>query len=170
MNQPWLVGYNSYFCLIACFRYHLSTPWPNHTILHGVPDMENILLTEGKLRLLHLLIVKMNPSKTNITSLDQLSINIREPKQRWWQRQWEWQKFCTFPCCHCMTTKWNFLISLFVEDMNLRQRLSFSFHELQYSLLELDSRKNANIWRIEWHGISAIKFEAVQIHFLSKVP
>ena len=67
MNQPGLVGYNSHFCLVACFGYHLCSPRTNHAILHGVPDMENILLTEGKLRRLHLIIVKMNPSKTNIT-------------------------------------------------------------------------------------------------------
>ena len=77
--------------------------------------------------------------------------------------------FCTFSRCHCTITTWNFLISRFVEDMNGRRRLSFSFAELQYSLLEFNSQKNANIWQIEWDGTSAIKFNAVQIHFLSDV-
>ena len=63
----------------------------------------------------------------------------------------------------------NALISRFVEDVNTRQRLSFSFPELWYSLLELNSRKNANIWRIERDGISAIRFEAVRRHFFSGV-
>ena len=32
-------------------------------------------------------------------------------------------------------------LSSFVEDMNSRQRLAFSFPELPYSLLEFNSRK-----------------------------
>ena len=49
------------------------------------------------------------------------------------------------------------------------QRLSFSFPELRYSLLEFNSRKFANIWRIEQVGISGMKFEVLGIHFLSDV-
>ena len=41
--------------------------------------------------------------------------------------------FCTFLCHHYMTTTWKCLISHFVENMNTRQRLCFSFH---------NSRKN----------------------------
>ena len=48
-----------------------------------------------------------------------------------------------------------------------RQRLSCSFPELWRSVLEFNSRNFANIWRIERIGISAIKFEAVRIHFYS---
>ena len=50
---------------------------------------------------------------------------------------------CTFLRRHRTFTTWNFLISRFVEDVNTRQRISFfSFSELRYSLLELNSREN----------------------------
>ena len=49
--------------------------------------------------------------------------------------------FCTFLCRHCTTTMWNVLIPPFLENMNTRPRLSFSFPELRYSLLEFNSRK-----------------------------
>ena len=78
--------------------------------------------------------------------------------------------FCTFLCRHCMATTWKCLISCFVEDVNTRQQLSFSFPELWYSLLEFCTcRKNANIWWIERGGISTINFDAVRIKFLSDV-
>ena len=35
--------------------------------------------------------------------------------------------------------------------------------------LEFNSKKTANIWRIKLDRIIAIKFEALQIHFLSDV-
>ena len=50
--------------------------------------------------------------------------------------------FCTFLCRHCTTTRWKSLISRFVKDVNTRQRLSFSFLGLRYTLLEFNSRKN----------------------------
>ena len=78
--------------------------------------------------------------------------------------------FCTFRCRHCTTTTWKCLPSHFVEDVNTMQRLSSSFPELRYSLLEFISRKKiANIWRIKWDRISAIKFEAAQVPFLRDV-
>ena len=43
--------------------------------------------------------------------------------------------FCTILCRHCTTTTWKCLISRFLEDVNTRQRISFSFSELWYSLL-----------------------------------
>ena len=49
---------------------------------------------------------------------------------------------CTFLCCHCKYTTWKCLISLFVENMNTRQQLYFSFPEFRYSLLEFNFRKN----------------------------
>ena len=50
--------------------------------------------------------------------------------------------------------------------MNTRQRLSFSFPELRYSLLKFNSRHfAASIWRIERDGISARKFEAARFSF-----
>ena len=65
--------------------------------------------------------------------------------------------------------RWNCLISRFVEDGNRRQQLSFPFPELWCSSLEFNSQKISNIWRIKRDGISAIKFEAAQIHLLSDV-
>ena len=49
--------------------------------------------------------------------------------------------FCTFLSRRCTTTTWKCLISRFVEDGNIR-RVSFSFSELWYSLLEFSSRKS----------------------------
>ena len=77
--------------------------------------------------------------------------------------------FSTFLCRRCTTTTWKRLISRFVKDVNARQRLCSSFPTLRYSLLEFNSRKNCNILRTEWDGISAIKIEAARIHFLSHV-
>ena len=56
-----------------------------------------------------------------------------------------------------------------MESVNARQRPSFSFPELWYSLLEFSSRKNRQIWRIEQDGKSALKFEAERTYFLSDV-
>ena len=47
--------------------------------------------------------------------------------------------------------------------------LLFFYSELWYSLLEFNSKKIANLWRIKRDGISAIKFQAARIHFLSDV-
>ena len=58
-------------------------------------------------------------------------------------------------CRHGTTTTWKCLISRFVEDVNTRQRLSFSFPELRYSLLEFNCRHFASIWRTERDGIRA---------------
>ena len=44
--------------------------------------------------------------------------------------------FCTFLWRHCTTTMWSFLILRFMEDVNTRQRFSFPFSQLRYSLLE----------------------------------
>ena len=115
---------------------------------------------------------------------------LRELKQRRGRRQREWQKsnrfrlkkqqlctcitlFCTFLCRRCIitTTTWWCVISRFVKDGNTRQQLSLSFPELWYSPLEFNSKKLAltNVWRIKGDEISAIKFEAAQIHFSSNV-
>ena len=45
----------------------------------------------------------------------------------------------------------------------------FSFPELRYSLLEFNSRKFSSIWRIKRDRISALKFKAARVHFLSEV-
>ena len=49
--------------------------------------------------------------------------------------------FCTLLCRHCRTTTWNCLISRFVEDVNTRQLLSFSFSWTRSSLQEFNSTK-----------------------------
>ena len=67
------------------------------------------------------------------------------------------------------TTTWKWLISRFVEDGNTRQQLSFSFSALCYSPLEFNSKKFANIWRTKREELSAIKFQAAQLHFLSDI-
>ena len=76
--------------------------------------------------------------------------------------------FCTFLCRRCRTTTWKCLISRFDEAVKTKQRLFSSFPEL-CSLLDLTPEKFVNIWRIKRVGISAIKFEAARIHFLSDV-
>ena len=80
----------------------------------------------------------------------------RELKQRRRRRQRERQKstwfrlvkqqlctcitlLCTFLCSRCTTTTWKCLISLFVEDLKTKQRLSSSFPGL-CSLSEFNSR------------------------------
>ena len=47
---------------------------------------------------------------------------------------------CAFLWRHCTTMTWKYLISRFVEDVNTRQWLSFSFPELRCSLLEFKSK------------------------------
>ena len=75
--------------------------------------------------------------------------------------------FCTFLCRHCSTTTWKCQISPFLDDV--KKDNSFLFFSLNFysSLWEFNSRKNANIWRIERSGISAINFEVARHYFLS---
>ena len=77
-------------------------------------------------------------------------------KQWWKQRQQERQKkvyISKSTTLHSITdffvhffivttTTWKCLFSRFVEDVNTRQRLSFSFPELWFNLIEFISRKN----------------------------
>ena len=72
--------------------------------------------------------------------------------------------FCTFLYRHCTTTTWK----CFVEDVDTRQRLSYSCSELRYSLLE-STKRNAKIWRVKRDRISAIKLEAARLHDFSDV-
>ena len=75
--------------------------------------------------------------------------------------------FCTFLCRHCTTTTWKCLISRFVEDVNTRQWLSFSFPELWCSLLEFNSRKISRCLTKWTRWNNAIKFETARILFFS---
>ena len=45
-------------------------------------------------------------------------------------------------CHHCTTTTWKWRISRFVEDVNTRKLLSFSFLDLQYSFFGIQLQKN----------------------------
>ena len=47
-------------------------------------------------------------------------------------------RFCTFLYRRCSTTTWNFLISRFIEDVDTRQRFSFSFCWLRDRFLEFN--------------------------------
>ena len=71
------------------------------------------------------------------------SIRRRRQRQRRQREQQKSNRFilakqqlctCITLSRHCTITTWNCLISRFVEDVNTRQRLSFSFPELWYSL------------------------------------
>ena len=72
--------------------------------------------------------------------------------------------FCTFLCRRCTTTTWNVLISRFVEDGEQKTTTFFFFFWtlMQFFRFQLQTRTKRD-------GISAIKFEAAQIHFLSDV-
>ena len=134
-----------------------------------------------------LILSESRETKLEMTRMDGVQVQrageLKQPR-RWRQRVRQKSKrfrqgkqqlctcitlFCTFLCRRCTTTTWKCLISRFVEDGNTGQQLSFSFLELWYSPSELSSQKIANIWRIKRDGISAIKFEAARIHFLSDV-
>ena len=52
----------------------------------------------------------------------------------------------------CRLTKQQWLISRFVKDVNTRQRLSFSFPRLWYSLLEFNSRRISQHKLTNWTG------------------
>ena len=56
-----------------------------------------------------------------------------------------------------------------MEDVNARQRLSFSFPEHRSVFWNSTPAKIAKIRRIERDGISAIEFEEAEINFLSDV-
>ena len=99
------------------------------------------------------LILKWELNSYFMQTLSFVLINLH----RCWPREWkhsiglDWQNnnfartslfFCTFLCRRCTTTTWKCLISRLVEDVNTRQRLSFSFPKLWYSLLKFKSRKN----------------------------
>ena len=57
----------------------------------------------------------------------------------------------------------------FCRGREQKKQLSFSLPELWCSPLEFISKKFANIWRTERDGITAIQFEAAQIHLLNDV-
>ena len=50
-----------------------------------------------------------------------------------------------------------------MENVNTRQRLSFSFPALRYGLLDSTPEKFANIRQMKGDGVSAINLEAARI-------
>ena len=106
-------------------------------------------------------------------------------KQRqWWQQKRHKSRlakqqlctwitlFCTFLCCHKITTTQNCLILRFVENMNARQRFSNSlFLKVRYyTVLENSTpAKLININGQQWLGIRAMNFETAWKHFLWNV-
>ena len=75
----------------------------------------------------------ISTDKGNVKRERQKSNRLRSAKQRLCTCI---TLFCTFLCRHCTTTTRTCLISRFVEDVNTWQRLSFSFPERRWSLLE----------------------------------
>ena len=107
----------------------------------------------------------------------------RELKQRWRRRHRERQKnnrsrLAKQQVCTCITLLCTFLCSR-LHDYDVKMPnfticwerehktttfLFFSWTSIQSFRIQLE-KNIANIWRINWDGLSAIKFEAAQIHF-----
>ena len=78
--------------------------------------------------------------------------------------------FLTFFSHRCTTATWNFLISgaCFTEQVNTTQKVSFPFSKLRYGPFEFNPENFTNIWQIKWNWIRSLKFEPLQIYFLSE--
>ena len=80
--------------------------------------------------------------------------------------------FCIFLSRRCTTATWNLLISRtgLKEDVNTQHNnFLFLFLNLDAVLSDLTPENFPNIWQIKWNCISSMKFETVQLHFLSDV-
>ena len=77
--------------------------------------------------------------------------------------------FYTFLCRFCTTTKWNCLISLFIEGINKRRGNFILFLNLNMFLKNLTPAAFAYIWQSKRAGIIAIKTKRTQIRFWSDV-
>ena len=84
--------------------------------------------------------------------------------------------FCTFLCRHCTTTTRNFPSFTFLEVVDTRQRLSFSFLEFRCSPLELNSIKfsqhltNSTRWNKRdkvWSSTNSLAHEPQVCHFFT---
>ena len=78
--------------------------------------------------------------------------------------------FCTFFSHRCKTATWTFLIShaRFTEWVNTTQKVSFPFSKLGYGPFGFNPENFTNIWQIKWNWIRSMKFETLQIYFLSE--
>ena len=82
--------------------------------------------------------------------------------------------FCTFLGCRCTKScdmkLPNFTLPLYgVQGQWTQHKNLFLFLNLDTVLSDSIPEKFANIWQIKWNRIRSIKFETVQIHFLSDV-
>ena len=80
--------------------------------------------------------------------------------------------FCIFLSRRCTTATWNLLISRtgLKEDVNTQHNnFLFLFLNLDAVLSDLTPENFPNIWQIKWNWIRSMKFETVQLHFLSDV-
>ena len=57
----------------------------------------------------------------------------------------------------------------FIEDVDIRQQISFLYLNMDKALKNSTPREIAHIWRIKLFQIDAIKFERMQIHLFSHV-
>ena len=117
-----------------CESSRVTSPLSNRTIWENREmvwkDAESISQWRRRCRIVRSLI---STDKGNVKREQQKSNRLRSAKQRLCTCI---TLFCAFLCRHCTTTTWISLISRFVEDVNTRQRLSFSFPGLRWSLLE----------------------------------
>lgn len=106
-------------------------------------------------------------------------------QRRWWQQKRHKSRlakqqlctwitlFCTFLCCHKITTTQNCLILRFVENMNARQWFSnilfLKLDTIQSLTIQLQENSLTLIIWQWWLGIRAMNFETVWIHFLWNV-
>ena len=77
--------------------------------------------------------------------------------------------FCTFLCCHCMTTTWKCLIASFMEDVNKRWQIFLSLLNLSEVSKNSTPWKFAYIWHFQRIRINTTKFEVTRIHFKSDI-
>ena len=72
---------------------------------------------------------------------------------------------------HCATAPWNFIIShaRLWSWWTQHKMFLFLFLNLDTVLLYSNPTNFATIWQIKWNWMRSMKFETVQIHFLSDV-
>lgn len=107
-----------------------------------------------------------------VTKLRELRQRRRRTATRTAKRQTGWIKkkklctcitlFWTFLCLcrRCTTTKWNCLISRFVESMKHETKIQIRYSPLKFNYRKIHQRN----WQIKRHGIRAMNFETAWIH------
>ena len=77
--------------------------------------------------------------------------------------------FCTFLSRLCATATWKCLISRFIKGIKKQRRNSIPLFELGYGHLKFSFRRVRLHLASTWVGITAMKTERTQIHFLSDI-